>query len=126
MWWFSSLLNRGREKPGWVANGASLRSYSRRGREIDQIILHESVTRRITGKGGAVDILKKRKLGVHFSIDSDEEGTVRCHVPISKACSHAGGGHNLRSLGIEIASRYYGSRAEDGDEVINGMANYIL
>ena len=126
MWWWRYLWQRG-DRPAWVEKGESLRSYSRRGREIDQIILHESVT---STSAGAVKVLKKRKLGVHFSIDRNEEATTRIHVPVDKACSHAGGGHNLRSVGIEIANSYYGSRAKDDDTTITAVwahkKSYIL
>ena len=120
-WWFF-----GGPKPKWVKRGKRLRSYKRRG-QADQIVLHESVTRTAAG---AVKVLKRRKLGVHYSIDRDAEGTVRSHVPIARACSHAGAGHNHRSIAVEVINPYYASRARPGDDILSGVwvhkKEYIL
>jgi len=120
-WWFFGGPN-----PKWVNKGKNLRSYKRRG-PLDQVVLHESVT---PTAASCVKVLKRRKLGVHYTIDRDEDGTVRSHVPIDRACSHAGSGHNHRSIAIEIINNYYGSRAKDEDATIKAVwahkKEYIL
>ena len=125
-WWRYFLGFFGGPNPDWVKKGAPLRSYKRRG-PVDQGILHESGT---PTTASCVKVLNRRKLGVHYSIDRDEDGTVRSHVPIARACSHAGGGHNHRSIGIEIINNYYSSRAKDEDDTITAIwahkKGYIL
>ena len=107
-----------------IKKGAALRSGKRR-RDLDQIVLHESVTssRRATER-----VLKKRRLSVHFMVDRD--GSITQHAPVSRATYHAGSGHNSRSVGLEMVSPYYGSRAKKGDEVIKARwahkKRYIL
>jgi hypothetical protein len=118
IWWQYVLDFFGGDNPSWIKKGAKLRSYSRRYAEIDEIIIHESVTS-TTAK--AVKVLNARKLGVHYCIDRDEAGTITSHVPAKKACSHAGSGHNRRSIGIEIVNPFYAKYAKDGDKTLTGV-----
>ena len=117
IWWKYVLDFFGGDNPSWIKKGAKLRSYSRRYTEIDEIIIHESVTS-TTAK--AVKVLNARKLGVHYCIDRDEAGTITSHVPAKKACSHAGSGHNRRSIGVEIANPFYAKYAKDGEQTLHG------
>jgi hypothetical protein len=113
------------EHPAFAKRGKQLRSYSRRGQEVEQLVLHESVTR--TGDA-AVKVLERRKLGVHYVVDRD--GSLSYHAPATKACSHAGSGHNRKSIGLEVINRYYGDKAVEGEEVIEAVwahkGKYIL
>ena len=95
-----------------IKKGAALRSGKRR-KPLDQIVLHESVT---SSRKATERVLKKRKLSVHFMVDRD--GTITQHAPVSRATFHAGSGHNSRSVGLEMVSPYYGSRAKKNDQVI--------
>ena len=107
-----------------IGKGAALRHGKRR-RALDQIVLHESVT---SSGRATVRVLKKRRLSVHFMVDRD--GSITQHAPVSRATYHAGSGHNSRSVGLEMVSPYYGSRAKKGDEVIRARwahkKKYIL
>ncbi len=77
--------------------------------DIDQIVLHETVTR---SRADAVRVLRKRKLGVHFIVDAD--GAVFQHADLADQVSHARG-HNQRSIGIEIVNPYYPRYLRNGD-----------
>ncbi len=127
IWWQYVLDYFGGDNPAWIKKGSKLRSYSRRYTEIDQLVIHESCCR-TTAK--CVKILNARRLGCHYLIDRDEAGTITSHVPVEKACSHAGSGHNRRSIGIEIINPYYGKYAKDGEETLTGVwthkKNYLL
>lgn len=107
-----------------------LTGYSRGRTPIDEIVLHESVTRT---RADTVTVLSRRKLGVHFIVDRD--GVTTQHVPVRQACAHAEGFgrpslHNERSIAIEVVNRYYGRAAERGDDVISAvwahLGQYIL
>lgn len=102
----------GKDHPPFTRAGDSLRSYSRKGIEIDQLVIHESVTRTAAD---AVKVLKRRKLGVHYCIDRD--GTISHHAPVAKATAHGGAGHNRRSIGIEVINPYYPKYAKGADKV---------
>lgn len=69
---------------------------------VNQIIVHESVT---TNLPRTIDVLRKRKLGVHFIIDP--AGAITQHGDlVHDALSHAGS-HNSVAVGIEIVNPYY-------------------
>jgi hypothetical protein len=95
-----------------ITQGRKLRALKRSNDPIE-IILHESVTH---SRKVAVDVLKRRKLGVHYTVDRD--GSIEQHVPVTHYTIHGGAGHNRRSLGIEVINRYYGKHARDGQDVI--------
>jgi hypothetical protein len=106
--------------------GFSKRYKRRKGREPTEIVLHESVT---SSWKSAHSVLKRRKLSVHYTIERD--GVVRQHVdPFKYYCVHAGGKHNRPSIAIEVINSYYGSRAKQGQEVIDASwahkKRYIL
>ena len=107
-----------------IKKGSPLRS-GKRSKQLDQIILHESVT---SSRAATERVLKKRRLSVHFMVDRD--GTITQHAPTKKATYHAGSGHNSRSIGVEMVSPYYGARAKQGDTVVNARwahkKRYIL
>lgn len=110
--------------------GAPLTHYSRGRTRVDEIVLHESVTRT---RAVTVGVLRGKKLGVHLIIDRD--GSVTQHAPLTAACAHAEGFgqaslHNERSVGVEVVNRYYGGKAHDGEDIIEAVwahkGSYIL
>jgi hypothetical protein len=107
-----------------IKKGSPLRS-GKRSKQLDQIILHESVT---SSRAATERVLKKRRLSVHFMVDRD--GTVTQHASTQKATFHAGSGHNSRSIGVEMVSPYYGARAKQKDVVVDAVwahkKRYIL
>lgn len=110
--------------------GIPLAHYSRGTTRVDEVVIHESVTRT---RQATVAVLKARKLGVHLIIDRD--GSVTQHAPFTAACAHAEGFnvpslHNERSIAVEIVNRYYGGKAIEGEDTIPAMwahkGSYIL
>lgn len=80
-----------------------LRTRSRAGRAVTEIILHETVTRSVAD---TIRILERRKLGAHLVIGPD--GVVTQHGDLAKdRMAHAGRGHNGPSVGIEMVNPYY-------------------
>lgn len=112
----SDWLNWLGRLPPAVEKGAKLRSYSRRGRTVDQVLLHESVS---FTRERCIKSLKGQGYGVHYIVDRD--GSVTGHVPVKRATTHAGG-HNYRGIGVEFVNRYYGKHAKPGhDDVISAV-----
>ena len=73
----------------------------RTGRAVTELVLHETVTRSVDD---TVDILKRRKLGVHLIVGPD--GRVTQHADLANdRLSHARG-HNSRSVGLELVNPY--------------------
>ena len=73
-----------------------------RTRKVDEIIVHESVTR---SAATTLAVLRKRRLGIHLIIDA--AGLVTQHGDLYRdRMSHAGP-HNARSIGIEVVNPYY-------------------
>lgn len=75
---------------------------SRAGRIVDELILHETVTR---STAATVRVLLKRKLGVQLIVDPDGEVTQHGDLAHDRL-AHAGG-HNGPSVGIEVVNPYY-------------------
>lgn len=75
----------------------------RKRKVVDEIVLHESVTRstEIT-----IGVLKRRNLGVHFIIGPDGKITQHGDLVLDQL-AHAGRIHNSRSIGVEIVNPYY-------------------
>ena len=94
----SSLRVRNFRAPGVVRfNGQS-----RIGRGVDELILHETVTR---STNATVNVLLKRKLGVQLIVGPDGEVTQHGDLAHDRL-AHAGG-HNGPSVGIEVVNPYY-------------------
>ena len=74
----------------------------RTGRTVDELILHETVTRSVES---TVKVLLKRKLGVQLIVGPDGEVTQHGDLAHDRL-AHAGG-HNGPSVGIEVVSPYY-------------------
>jgi hypothetical protein len=74
----------------------------RSGREVNELILHETVTRSVAS---TVNVLLKRKLGVQLIIGPDGEVTQHGDLAHDRL-AHAGG-HNGPSVGIEVVNPYY-------------------
>lgn len=91
-----------------------LPSWSRGGRTIDQIVIHESVT---SSREATLAVLKRRNLSVHFIVGRD--GSVTQHAPVANQCAHAGSKHNRRSVAIEVVNRYYGQHASRTEQTIS-------
>jgi hypothetical protein len=73
--------------------------------QIDFITIHNSVTKTYQGM---VNVLRDRKIGVHFTIDLD--GTLHQHSdPVLRVADH-GSPLNNRGIGIEVITRYYYSK----------------
>jgi hypothetical protein len=75
---------------------------SRVGRVVDELILHETVTR---STAATVSVLVKRKLGVQLIVGPDGEVTQHGDLAHDRL-AHAGG-HNGPSVGIEVVNPYY-------------------
>ena len=88
--------------------GTPLSSYARGKTACDEVVLHESVT---FSRAATVDVLRARKLGVHFIVAPD--GSVTQHAPVEHACAHAGTAHNARSIAIEVVNPYYAPRGAE-------------
>jgi len=98
-------------RPPALSHGASLAApdahrfvgTSRAGVVVDELVLHETVTR---SAADAVRVLDRRGLGVHFIIA--EDGSVDQHAdPALDRLAHAGRFHNPTSVGIEVTNPYY-------------------
>ena len=74
----------------------------RSSRQIDELILHETVTR---STKATVEVLLKRRLGVHLIVGADGEITQHGDLAFDRL-AHAGG-HNGPSIGIEVVTPYY-------------------
>lgn len=74
----------------------------RAGRKVDELILHESVTR---SAASTVTVLQRRKLGVHLIVAPD--GHVTQHGDLAHARLAHAGGHNGPSVGVEVVNPYY-------------------
>lgn len=81
------------------------------------IVVHESVTSKGFGRGGVIDVLTRRHLGVQLVVHRN--GEVSQHADLLASSPHAGGGKNTGSVGLELVSPYYGSRATADDTVID-------
>jgi hypothetical protein len=75
---------------------------SRVGRKVDELIIHESVTRSAVS---TVAVLQRRKLGVHLIVAPD--GRVFQHADLAHARLAHAGGHNGPSVGVEVVNPYY-------------------
>lgn len=75
---------------------------ARAGRIVNEIILHETVTRSVDS---TVKVLLKRKLGVQLIVGPDGEITQHGDLAHDRL-AHAGG-HNGPSVGIEVVNPYY-------------------
>ena len=72
------------------------------GRPVNELIIHESVTRTAVS---TVAVLQRRKLGVHLIVAPD--GRVTQHGDLAhQRLAHAGG-HNGPSVGVEVVNPYY-------------------
>ena len=91
--------------------GDTFKGFTRR-RPPDQIVLHESATE---SSGETVDVLQKRGLSVHYTVDQD--GSIDKLLDDSRRGSQVKG-NNARSIGIEIANPLYGRDALPGQQVI--------
>ncbi len=81
----------------------------RAGRTVNEIIIHESVTRSMKG---TVNVLRRRGLSVHFIVDGD--GVVTQHGDLlNERHSHAAP-HNTASVGIEVVNPYYPGHLRKG------------
>lgn len=74
----------------------------RTGREVNELILHETVTR---STAATVRVLLKRGLGVQLIVGPD--GEVTQHGDLAQARLAHAGGHNGPSVGIEVVNPYY-------------------
>ncbi|MDD9944671.1 MAG: N-acetylmuramoyl-L-alanine amidase, partial [Myxococcales bacterium] len=74
----------------------------RSGRQVNELILHETVTRSVDS---TVKVLLKRKLGVQLIVGPDGEVTQHGDLAHDRL-AHAGG-HNGPSVGIEVVNPYY-------------------
>jgi len=75
---------------------------SRAGRVVNELILHETVTR---STAATVSVLIKRKLGVQLIVGPDGEVTQHGDLAHDRL-AHAGG-HNGPSVGVEVVNPYY-------------------
>jgi len=72
------------------------------GRPVNELIIHESVTRTAVS---TVAVLQRRKLGVHLIVAPS--GRVTQHGDLAhQRLAHAGG-HNGPSVGVEVVNPYY-------------------
>ena len=74
----------------------------RNGRAVNELILHETVTR---STAATVRVLAKRRLGVHLIVAAD--GTVTQHGDLVWGRLAHAGGHNGPSVGIEVVNPFY-------------------
>ncbi|MFW5739870.1 MAG: N-acetylmuramoyl-L-alanine amidase [Myxococcota bacterium] len=74
----------------------------RTGRLVDELILHETVTRSVES---TVKVLLKRRLGVQLIVGPD--GGVTQHGDLAHDRFAHAGGHNGPSVGIEVVNPYY-------------------
>ncbi|MCB1003814.1 MAG: N-acetylmuramoyl-L-alanine amidase, partial [Acidimicrobiales bacterium] len=72
---------------------------SRVGRKVDELVIHESVTR---SAASTVAALQRRKLGVHLIVAPD--GHVFQHGDLAHARLAHAGGHNGPSVGVEVVN----------------------
>lgn len=101
--------------------GTPFSSYARGRTIIDEIVLHESVTRTVQS---TVTTLAARGCGVHIIVDP--LGVPTQHVSLERACAHSEGFgkpslHNERSIAIEVVNPYYGPLALPDQQVINAV-----
>lgn len=91
-----------------IKQGAPFKSWKRPASapQATEIVIHESVT---TSVSNTVKVLQGKGLGVHYIVDRD--GSVTQHVPLTHYAAHAGYGHNLPSIAIEVVNAYYPSKA---------------
>jgi len=75
---------------------------SRVGRVVNELILHETVTR---STAATVSVLLKRKLGVQLIVGPDGEVTQHGDLAHDRV-AHAGG-HNGPAVGVEVVNPYY-------------------
>ena len=80
--------------------GPSCKSRRVRGRKPSYFVNHWDVCK---SSVSCLKVLKKRNLGVHFLLDSD--GSIMQLAPLENVCYHAGG-HNAKSIGVEINNAY--------------------
>ena len=89
----------------------------KRRRPVDQIVIHETVTDPSKGAEPVARILKKRRLSTNYIIDGDGKIWEACKP--ERYTAHAGSGHNARSVGVDVCSRYYGHAAKRDQTVID-------
>lgn len=82
---------------------ARLTGPPRRTKLVNEIILHESVTR---NRPITIGVLKRRRLGIHFIVDQFGKITQHGDLVLDQL-AHAGRMHNRQSIGIEIVNPYY-------------------
>lgn len=70
---------------------------------VNEIILHESVTR---NRPITIGVLKRRRLGIHYIVDQFGKITQHGDLVLDQL-AHAGRMHNRQSIGIEIVNPYY-------------------
>jgi len=83
----------------------TFKSRSRKGRQVNEIILHESVTNNTTSTAA---VLQRRGLGVHLMIAPD--GHVTQHADLAHDRLAHAKSHNGPSVGVEIINPYYPKR----------------
>ena len=86
-----------------------LRARNRRGRVIDEFVVHETVTR---SASATVSVLQNRGLGVHFIMGPD--GTMTQHGDLADDLMSHAAPHNTRSVGIEVVNPYYPGNLRSG------------
>ena len=83
-------------------NVARFRGGDRTGRPVNEIVVHESVTR---SAASTVSVLRGRGLGVHLIVAPD--GTVTQHGDLATDRLAHAGRHNGPSVGVEVVNPYY-------------------
>lgn len=83
---------------------------SRRGRTINEFVIHETVTRSVAS---TVSVLKARKLSVHMILGPDGEITQHGDLADDRM-AHAGSSHNGLSVGVEVVNPYYPTQLKPG------------
>lgn len=83
------------------AEVANLAARERDPLDVDEIVVHESVTKdwQTTQR-----VLQKRDLGVHIQIEKD--GSVTQHADLGREIAYHMPRHNRRSIGVEIVNLY--------------------
>jgi len=80
----------------------SFEGRDRNGRTVNELIIHESVTRSAMS---TVAVLRRRGLGVHLIISAD--GRVMQHADLARARLAHARSHNGPSVGVEVVNPYY-------------------
>ena len=85
------------DEPG----GLTCRSKKKKGRKPKYFVNHWDVC---LSSSSMARVLKARSLGVHFAIDNDS--TIYQLCDMEDVAFHAGGGHNNKSIGVELSNAY--------------------